>query len=109
MCSSFIACFADFGRPPCGAHDFGVGPRGALDSTRAMRGPDTHNFSHATRGSSVPTLPAALVTSLSGNAGATDTASTSAVAIGEGHTDGTSDQPSSDDHVGEAGLPASSR
>jgi hypothetical protein len=34
--------------------------------------------------------------------------STSAVAVGEGRTGGTSSQPSFDDHVGEAGLSATS-
>jgi hypothetical protein len=38
-------------------------------------------------------------------AGATDTASTSVVAVGEGSTGGTSSPPSSDDHAGKAGLP----
>jgi hypothetical protein len=36
---------------------------------------------------------------------ATRTVSTSAVAVDEGHTSGTSGQSSSDDHTGEAGLP----
>jgi hypothetical protein len=38
-------------------------------------------------------------------AGAINTASTSAVATDKGHTDVISGQPSSKDHVGEAGLP----
>jgi hypothetical protein len=37
---------------------------------------------------------------------ATNTTSTSAAATGEGRTGGTFSQSSSDDHVGEAGLPA---
>jgi hypothetical protein len=41
--------------------------------------------------------------------GATGNASTSAVATGKGRTCGTSGQPSSDDHAGEAGLLATSR
>jgi hypothetical protein len=44
-----------------------------------------------------------------GYAGAIDTASTSAVAVDEGRTDGTSGQPSPDDHTGEAGFPAAGR
>jgi hypothetical protein len=40
----------------------------------------------------------------SGYAGANDTASTSAVATSKGCTGGSSSQPSSDDHAGEAGL-----
>jgi hypothetical protein len=73
----------------------------------ATCGPGIHNSGHATRGSSVPTLPAALLVSPLGCARAIGTASTSAVATGEGRTGGSSDQPSFDDHVGEAGLPAS--
>jgi hypothetical protein len=42
-------------------------------------------------------------------AGATDTTSTSVAVIGEGRTGGTSGQPLSIDHVGEAGLSATSR
>jgi hypothetical protein len=41
-----------------------------------------------------------------GYAGATNIASTSAVATGKGCTDVISSQPSSKDHVGEVGLPA---
>jgi hypothetical protein len=61
---------------------------------------------HATRGSDVPTLSAALLTSLSGYARATGTASTSAVTTDKDRTGGSSGQPSSDDHAGEEGLPA---
>jgi hypothetical protein len=39
-------------------------------------------------------------------AGATSIASTSAIATGKGRTGGSSDQPSSDSHIGEEGLPA---
>jgi hypothetical protein len=52
---------------------------------------------------------ARLLASPSGYVRATGTTSTSAVAAGEGHTNGTSSQSSSDDHVGEAGLPTSDR
>jgi hypothetical protein len=106
MCSYFVACFVDFDRTPRGAHDFGRTPRGAHDATHAMR---DHNSRRATRGTGVPALPAALLTSPSGCAGATATASTSEVTIGEGHTCGTSGHPSSDDHVGEVGLLATNR
>jgi hypothetical protein len=41
--------------------------------------------------------------------GATGTTSTSTLTAGEGCTGGTSDQPSSNDHVGEVGLLATSR
>jgi hypothetical protein len=60
---------------------------------------------HASRGYGVP----ALLTSPSGCVRATGTASNSAVAVSKAHTDDTSDQPSSDDHAGEAGLPAAGR
>jgi hypothetical protein len=59
-----------------------------------------------THGSGVSPLPAALLASPSGCARATGIASTSAVAADEGYTNGTSSQHSSDDHIGEAGLPA---
>jgi hypothetical protein len=62
-----------------------------------------------TRGIGVPPLAAALLSSPSGYAGVTDTTSTSAATIDEGHTGGTSDQPSSNDDVGEAGLSTTSR
>jgi hypothetical protein len=52
---------------------------------------------------------APLLASPSGYVRATGTSSTSAVAAGEGRTNGTSSQSSSDDHVGEAGLLASDR
>jgi hypothetical protein len=64
-----------------------------------MRSPGVHNSAHASCGIASP----------SGCAGATSTTSTSTVTVGEGHTSGTFGQPSSDDHVGEAGLPATGR
>jgi hypothetical protein len=79
--SSSVACFVDLNRLLCGALDFGCTPRGVHDSDRV------------THGSSVPALPAALLASPSGCAGATDTASTSAAATGEGRTSGLSGQP----------------
>jgi hypothetical protein len=104
--SSFVACF---GRPLCGAHDFGSASRGALVSSRATRGPDVHDSDSAIHGSGVLALPVALLTSPSGCTGATITTSTSVVAAGEGRAGGTFGQLSSDDHPGEAGLPASGR
>jgi hypothetical protein len=95
--STSVACFADLSRLPCGAHDFGCTPRGALDSTCAMCGPD------------VPALPIVLLTSPSGYAGVTGIATTSAVAAVKGRTGGSSCQLSYDDHAGEEGLPASGR
>jgi hypothetical protein len=79
-------CFVDFCRALRGTHN----------STRATHGPGIHNFAH---GSDVP----ALLTSPLGCAGATGTATTSAVAAGESRTGGTSG-PSTDDHAGEVGL-----
>jgi hypothetical protein len=86
---------ADLDRLPCGAHDFGCGP-GVHDSDRA------------TRGSDFPALPATLLASPSGYAGATGTASTSAVAASKGRTGGSSGEPSSDDHAGETSLSTTS-
>jgi hypothetical protein len=97
--SSFVTCFTDFG----------CTPRDALDSTCAMRDPGVHDSGRTTRASDVLAVPAALLASPSGCVGATGTASTSTIIDGEGRIGGTSDQPSSDDHVGEAGLPASDR
>jgi hypothetical protein len=99
----------DFDCPSCGAHDFGCAPRGALDSTRIMHDLSVHDSGHATCGSDVPALPAALLTLPSSCAGATSTASTSVVTVDEGNTGGTSGQPSSDDHADEVGLSASDR
>jgi hypothetical protein len=65
-----------------------------------MRGPDIHDSAHASRGFGA----LALLVSPLGCTGATGTASTSAVAIGEGRTGGTYGQHSSDDHMGEVGL-----
>jgi hypothetical protein len=96
---SCIAYFVVFNRAPCSTHD----------STHATRGPDIHESGCATHDTGVPALPTALLMSPSGCAGATGTASTSAVAAGEGHTDGTSDQHSSDDHTSEVELPAAGR
>jgi hypothetical protein len=104
---SFITCFTNFGYPPCGAHVFGAAPRDALDSTRATHGPGVYDYDRTTHGSRA--LPAPLLVSPSGCARATSTASTSAVTTGEGRTGGTSGQSSSDDHTGEAGLPAFDR
>jgi hypothetical protein len=70
-----------------------------------MPGPGVHDSARTSRGTGAPTL----LTLPSGCAGATGTASTSVVTTDKGHTSGTSDQPSSDDHVGEAGLLATSR
>jgi hypothetical protein len=106
LCGSFIAFLADFGHAPRGAHDFSHAPRGAHDSTHATRGLDIYDSGCATHGTSVPALPAALVASPLGYVGSTDTASTSKVTTVEGRTGGTSSQPSSNDHAGEARLPA---
>jgi hypothetical protein len=78
---------------------------GIAEIHRASCGLGIRDSTHASRGSDIP----ALLTSPSGCAGATGTASTSAVAASEGRTDGTSSQPSSDDHAGEAELPATGR
>jgi hypothetical protein len=80
-----IGCLADIRRTP---HGLGV-----CNSTRAYRG------------SGIPTL----LTSPSGYEGAIGTASTSVVTASEGHIGRTSGQPSSDDHAGEAELPAADR
>jgi hypothetical protein len=80
------------------AHDFDSALRGAPDSTHATRGPSIYDYNRTTSGSS------ALLASPLGCARATVTASTSAVAVDEGCTSGTSDQSSSNDHAGEAGL-----
>jgi hypothetical protein len=89
---------------PHAASTTSVHPRGALDSNGATCGLSIHYSGHATHDSGIPDLPAALVGSPSGCTRATGTASTSAVTTGEDCTGGTSGQPSSDDHVGEAGL-----
>jgi hypothetical protein len=109
MCHAFISYFTDFGCPWCGAHNFGYTPRCALDSTRTMRGPDVYDSDCINCGSGIPALPAALLASPSGYEGATGTASTAADATSKGRTGGTSCQPSSVDHAGEVGLPASGR
>jgi hypothetical protein len=80
-------------------------PHDTDDSTCASHGPSVHDFAHASRDSDIP----ALLTPPSGCAGATDTVSTSAVTASKGHTCGTSDQPSSNDRAGEAGLLAVGR
>jgi hypothetical protein len=72
-----------------------------------MHGSDIYNSGRATRGFNILALPAALHALPSGCAGATGTASTSAVTADEGRIGGTSGQSSSNDHVGEARLPAS--
>jgi hypothetical protein len=99
-CRSFVVCFAKFGR----AHDFGCAQRGALNSTCVTHGHGVYNHSRTTSGSGA--LPAPLLASPSGCARATITASTSAVAAGEGCTGGTFGQSSSNDHAGKAELPA---
>jgi hypothetical protein len=89
----------------------------SLTSTVSRAPPSTSAAPHA-----APTTPAAspgaptsqlyptaLLASFSGYAGATGTASTSAVATSKGCTGGPSGQPSFDDHTGETGLPASGR
>jgi hypothetical protein len=62
------------------------------------RGPSVYDHSSTTH------ISGALPASPSGYTGATITAFKSAVATGEHCTGGTSDQSSSDDHMGEAGL-----
>jgi hypothetical protein len=103
---TFIAYFANYGSTSRGAHDFGCSPSGAYDSSHATRSPDIHNSSCTMHGPDVPTLVATLFVPPSGKVGATGTTSTLAFPIGEGCTGGTSSQPSSDDHVGEARLSA---
>jgi hypothetical protein len=104
--SFIVSCFIDFGCTPCGAHDFDRAPRDTYNSTGTTCDLGVHDSDHASCGTDVPTLPLALLASPSGCVGATRTASTSAVATGKGCTGGTSGQPSSDDHMGEAGLPS---
>jgi hypothetical protein len=108
-CHALRRYFIDFDRAPRSAHGFGRAPRGTHDSTRATSSPDIYNSGRATRGIDVPALPTTLLVSPSGCVGATGTASTIAVAAGEGRTGGTSGQPSFDDHAGEAELPATGR
>jgi hypothetical protein len=69
-----------------------------------MHVPGVYNYGYTTLGSGA--LPAPLLASLLGCARATSTTSTSAVIAGEGRTGATSGQSSSNDHVGEEGLPA---
>jgi hypothetical protein len=71
-----------------------------------MRSPGIQDSGHVSHGTGIPALPATLLASPSDYVLATDTASTSAVVTGKGCTSGTSGQPSSDDHMGEVGLPA---
>jgi hypothetical protein len=87
------------------ALNFDCAPRGAHNSTRTMHDPNVHDSASASRCSGIPAL---LMLPL-GYAGATGTASTSRVTAGECHTGGTSGQPTSDDHAGEAGLPTTHR
>jgi hypothetical protein len=87
-----VVCLADFHHAPRGAHD----------STRTTCSLGVHDSALTSCGFSIPTLLA----SPSGYTGATGIASPSAVAAGKGHTGGTSGQPSSNDHTGEAGLSA---
>jgi hypothetical protein len=84
-------------------------PRGGHYSTRATHDPSIHDSNNATHGTDVPALSASLFMSLSTCAGATSTASTSAVAASEGHIGGTSSQPSFDDHTSETRLPTTDR
>jgi hypothetical protein len=96
---SCVTCFAVFSRAPRDAHD----------STRSPHGLGVHDSGRATRGISIPALPAALLVSPLDCTGATSTASTSAVATDEGRTGGTFGQHLSDDHASEAGLLATDR
>jgi hypothetical protein len=96
----FVACFIDIHHAPRSAHDFGCTPPSANDTTRSMHGLGIHDSARASHGSNI----LALLASPSGGAAATDTTSTSAIATGEGRTGGTSTQSSPDDHMGEAGL-----
>jgi hypothetical protein len=100
-----ITCLADLDRAPCGAHDFDRTPHGAHDSSCAKRGPGVFDSGSTTHSPGFLVLLAALLMSPSGYEGATDIASISAVTASEGCTDGSSGQPLSDDHEGEAGLP----
>jgi hypothetical protein len=86
LCNYFVACFVDFSRTPRGAHDFGLAPCSAHDSTLATRSSDVHNSDRTTRGIDVIALPAALLASPSGCTRATDTASTSTIITGKGRT-----------------------
>jgi hypothetical protein len=88
---------------------FGHAPHSANDSTCATRGPGVHDSGRTSRGIDVPALPTTLLASPSSYAGAIGTASTLVVTVGEVCIGGTSDQPSSDDHAGEAGLPGIGR
>jgi hypothetical protein len=97
-----VIYLTDFCRAPRGTHDFGRTPCDTYDSTRATRVPDIHDSASASSGSGIP----ALLVSPSGYVRATSTASSSAIATGEGCTGGPSGQPSSDDHACEAGFPA---
>jgi hypothetical protein len=81
---SFIVCFTNHHHTPHGAHD----------STRTMRGLGVHDSVRASRGIASP----------SSCIGDTSTASRSVVTTDEGRIGGTLGQPSSDNHVGEAGL-----
>jgi hypothetical protein len=110
-----VACSANLGYVPRGAHDSDHAPHGTYDSDCAMHGPGIHdsvcvscaayNSSRATRFSGIPILLAPH----SGYAGATTTASTLAFCTGEGRTSVTSGQPPSDDHAGEVELRATWR
>jgi hypothetical protein len=75
------------------------------DIRRAPHGLGVYDSTRAYHGSGIP----ALLASPSGCEGAISTTSTSAVTASEGHIGRTSGQPSSDDHVGEAELPAADR
>jgi hypothetical protein len=92
--STIVACFTNFSRAPCGAHD----------SDCVIPGPDIHDSDHATCGPCVLVLPATLLASPSGYATATSAASTSALPADEGHISDAPSQPSSDDHASEAGF-----
>jgi hypothetical protein len=69
-----------------------------------MRSRSVHDSCCTTCGFGILAVPISLLTSPSGSAGATDTASTLAVVTGKGHTGGSSGQPSQDDHAGEVGF-----
>jgi hypothetical protein len=74
-----------------------------------MHGLHVYDSGRTSRGSDVQALPAPLLASPLGYARATGTVSTSAVAVDECRTGGTSGQSTFNDHAGEAELPTSDR
>jgi hypothetical protein len=95
-------CFVDFRRAPRGARVFHCAPHDDHDYTRATRSLCVPDSARTSCGSDI----LAKLMSPLGCVRATDTASTSAITVGEGRTGGTFGQSSSDDHAGEARLPA---